>query len=122
MMQEEEKSPLMGLVYWVGLVLVAVGALSLVYIAILMVGLIQSPMESEVIAWVSSAFAQNEILVSGFISDTHFEIHISEQLHFVLLGIVGLIAISIMTRVLHGLLSSGVSLIKLSMSDEKKRS
>jgi hypothetical protein len=120
MIQQEEQTPLMGLVYWVGFALVAVGALSLIYIAILVVGLVQSPMESELIAWVSAAFAENDTLLSGYISETQFEIHANEKLQFMLLGLVGLIAISIMTRVLHGLLTSGVSLIRLSRIDLKK--
>lgn len=120
MIQQEEKTPLMDLVYWVGLALVVVGVLSLVYIATLVVGLIRSPVESELIAWLSGAFSHSDLLLSGYINETHFEIHANDKLQFVLLGIFGLIAISIMTRVLHGLLSSGVRLMQLSRIDRKK--
>lgn len=121
MIKQKETTPLMGLVYWVGMGLVVVGALSLVYIAILIVRLIQSPMESELIVWISGTFGQDESLLSGYISDAPFEIHMDETLQYMLLGLVGLIAVGILTSVLHGLLTSGVSLIKLSRMDEQKR-
>ncbi len=117
MIQQEEQSSLKGLVYWIGLALVVVGALSLIYIAILVVELIQSPMDSELIAWVSTNFAENDMLLSGHIDQTLFEIHADDRVQFILLGILGLIAISILTRVLHGLLTAGVGLIKLSRQE-----
>lgn len=118
MIQQEESSPLKGLIYWVGLVLVVTGALSLLYIAIIVVQLIQAPAESELIGWVAASFSNDELLFAGHIDQTAFEIRANDKLQFMLLGLFGLIALSILTRVVAGLITSGVGLIKFSKAGE----
>ena len=118
MIQQEESSPLKGLIYWAGLVLVVTGALSLLYIAIIVVQMIQAPAESELIAWVAASFDTEELLFAGHIDETTFAIHANDKLQFVLLGLFGLIALSILTRVVATLITSGVGLIKFSKAGE----
>ncbi len=120
MIQQEENSPLKGFVYWVGLALVVGGALSLIYLAMLVVQLIQSPTESELIAWVVANFGEEGVLLAGHINETQFEFHGNEKLQLILLGILGLIAISILTGVVNTLITSGISLIKFSKADDKQ--
>lgn len=118
MIQQEESSPLKGLIYWVGLVLVVSGALSLLSIAFIVVQMIQAPAESEMIGWVAASFGNEALLFAGHIDDTAFEIHANDKLQFILLGLFGLIALSILTRVVARLVTSGVALIGFSKSSE----
>ena len=118
MIQQEESSPLKGLIYWVGLVLVVTGALSLLYIAIIVVQMIQAPAESELIGWLAASFSDDELLLAGHIDEAAFEIHANHKLQFMLLGLFGLIALSILTRVVARLITSGVALIRFSKADE----
>ncbi len=117
--QQEESRTLKGLVYWVGLALVVGGALSLLYIAVLVFQLIQSPADSELIAWVTVNFTHEDMLLAGHVNDTQFELHANDKLQFLLLGILGLIAVGILASVVNALITSGVSLIKFSQTDDK---
>ncbi|MEJ2453941.1 MAG: hypothetical protein P8103_07270 [Candidatus Thiodiazotropha sp.] len=120
MIKQEENSSLKGFVYWVGLALVVGGALSLIYLAVLVVQLIQSPTESELIAWVVANLGEEGVLLAGHINETQFEFHGNDKLQLILLGILGLIAISILTTVVNALITSGISLIKFSKTDDMK--
>jgi hypothetical protein len=118
MIQQEENSPLKGFVYWVGIALVVSGAVSLLYVAILVVQIIQSPSESQLIAWVMSSFGSEELLFAGYLNETQFEVRANDELQFILLGLLGLVAISILARVVSTLITSGVALIKFSTTEK----
>ena len=115
--QQESSNPLKTLSYWLGVALVIGSALSLIYIAIMVIQLIQSPEESKLIVWIGVNFKDSIMLFSGQINEVPIEFRGNDKLQFLLLSILGLIAITILGGVLKALLMAGIELIKFSKSD-----
>jgi uncharacterized membrane protein YgdD (TMEM256/DUF423 family) len=115
--QQESSNPLKTLAYWLGVALVIGSALSLIYIAIMVIQLIQSPEESKLIVWIGVNFKDSIMLFSGQINEVPIEFRGNDKLQFLLLSILGLIAITILGGVLKALLMAGIELIKFSKSD-----
>jgi hypothetical protein len=124
-MNHEVNESVKGLVYWVGISLVCAGSFSLIYLAISVFQVVQSPSESELVSWVITSVSNSELLLNGHVGGKLFEVRASQPLHYLFIGIIGLLAIGILARVVSTLITGGVSLIRLStgeikdVSDEK---
>ncbi len=119
MMNHEVNESVKGLTYWVGISLVCAGSISLIYLAISVFQVVQSPSESELVSWVITSVSNSELLLNGHMGDKIFEVHASRPLHYLFLGIIGLLAIGILARVVGALITGGVSLIRLSTVEIK---
>jgi hypothetical protein len=118
--QQEKSYPVKSLIYWLGVALVICGALSLIYIAVMVLQLIQSPEESKFVTWVGINFKDTVMLLTGHIDETQIEISGNDKLQFFLLSILGLIALSILAGVVKALLGTGIELIKFTLNDRNK--
>lgn len=117
--RQEKSSSLKTFTYWIGVALIISGALSLLYIAFMVIQLIQSPEESKLIAWIGINFRDSVMLFSGQINEVPIEFRGNDKLQFLLLSILGLIAISILAGVLKALIMAGIELLKFSKNDIK---
>ena len=105
--------------FWIGVFLVAGGALSLVYLAMSIVQVIEGPGQSGLIKWLMVSI-NNELVMNGVINERTFELHISEVFHYMFLGIIGLIMLNILAIVVNTLISGGIELIVFSAKGERK--
>ena len=105
--------------FWIGVFLVAGGALSLVYLAMSIVQVIEGPGQSGLIKWLMVSI-NNELVMNGVINERTFELHISEVFQYMFLGIIGLIMLNILAIVVNTLISGGIELIVFSAKGERK--
>jgi hypothetical protein len=104
-------------IYIVGLILVFSGAASLVYLAISVIQVLQSPQESELVQWIVSTIGNNELILSGYSNEDKFELRASEAFQYLFFGVIGLMMLNILTSVVNSLISGGIQLIKFSNQD-----
>lgn len=109
-LQDKIKGP----VFTIGLILVICGSISLIYLAISVVQVIQSPEESGLVKWIVSTVGEKELVLSGHANENKFEIHASEPLQYLFLGLLGLVMLSILATIVNTLISGGIKLIMFS--------
>lgn len=112
--QSNLQNKIKGPIYTIGLILVFCGSVSLIYLAISVVQVIQSPEESGLVGWVVSTVGGNELILSGHANEDKFELHASAPLQYLFLGIMGLMLLSILTTIVNTLISGGIKLIMFS--------
>lgn len=100
-----------GPVFIIGVMLVLAGAISLTYLAASVIQVLQSPQESELVQWVTSTVGNNDLILSGNFDGKKFEVHATDVLQYLFLGIVGLVMLSILATVVNALVSGGIKLI-----------
>ncbi len=73
--------------FWVGAFLVLAGALSLVYLGVVVIQLIQSPAESDLLKWFAVNVELSELVLNGRVNENTFEINASEVFQYMVMGI-----------------------------------
>lgn len=121
MIQQDPEKGVQGLVYWMGIALVGAGGLCLIYLALSLVQLMQSPGGSDLVNWVLSSAWDNGTLVSGHLNENLFEIRVSDKLQYLLLGLIGLIAIGVFAKVVGILIEGGIALIRFSVKESDNK-
>jgi hypothetical protein len=115
-----------GPVFFIGATLVLAGAISLVYLAISVIQVIQSPQESELVQWITSTAGNTDLVLSGHFDGKKFEVHATEAFQYLFLGIIGLAMLSILATVVNALVSGGIKLIMFAKQEsgeqEEKKS
>ncbi len=104
-------------IFFVGLILVIAGTISLVYLAASVVQVVQSPQESGLVQWLISTSENKDLILSGYSNDDKFELHASEAFQYLFFGIIGLMMLNILTSVINSLISGGIQLIMFSNRD-----
>ena len=115
--QSNLQDKIQGPVFIIGIVLVFCGSISLIYLALSVVQVIQSPEQSGLVKWVVSTVDSNEFILSGRANENKFELHASSPFQYLFLGIMGLVMLSILTTVVNTLISGGIKLIMFSKQE-----
>jgi hypothetical protein len=98
--------------FWIGAVLVAAGTVSLLYLAMVVVQVINEPEGTLLVQWLVAKVSESEMFLSGHLGEVQFEIKASSALQYISLGIIGLVLVSILSAVVRGFIQSGIQLIK----------
>ena len=95
---ERMKAP----IFLIGVSLVFAGSFALLYIAYVLLNLIQSPLNSELLIWVSENIANEKFFVSGQINQSPFELSASPVLQYLFYGFIGLCLIGVLSSIING--------------------
>jgi disulfide bond formation protein DsbB len=106
-------------ILWLGLTLIILGSVSLIYLAITTVEILQNPSQVELVKWLKSSVEESDLLVHGKFGNHNFEIEASEAVQYLFLGIIGLTMISILISVINAFISGGIKLVTFSQSTPK---
>jgi hypothetical protein len=101
-----------GPVSLIGMLLVLSGAIALIYLAISVVQVIQSPQESEWVQWITSTVKNSDLVLSGHFNENEFQLHATAAFQYLFLSIIGLAMLSLITTVVNALISGGIQLIR----------
>jgi hypothetical protein len=101
-----------GPVSLIGMLLVLSGAIALIYLAISVVQVIQSPQESEWVQWITSTVKNSDLVLSGHFNENEFQLHATAAFQYLFLSIIGLAMLSLFTTVINALISGGIQLIR----------
>jgi hypothetical protein len=101
-----------GSVSLIGALLVLSGAIALIYLAISVVQVIQSPQESEWVQWITSTVKNSDLVLSGHFNENEFQLHATAAFQYLFLSIIGLAMLSLFTTVINALISGGIQLIR----------
>ncbi|MEJ2425350.1 MAG: hypothetical protein P8101_12975, partial [Candidatus Thiodiazotropha sp.] len=92
--------------------LVLSGAIALIYLAVSVVQVIQSPQESEWVQWITSTVENSDLVLSGHFNENEFQLHATAAFQYLFLSIIGLAMLSLITTVVNALISGGIQLIR----------
>ena len=121
MMAREREIPeeIRGPVFYFGIVLVVTGAVALIYLAISVVQILQSPADASIVKWVLETVAESEVILAGHINDEPFEFRASEPFQYMFLSVLGLMMVSLLTAIFSNLLRGGLQLMRMSHDSDK---
>jgi ABC-type dipeptide/oligopeptide/nickel transport system permease component len=99
-------------VFWLGAAMVVAGSVTLIYLALLCIQIIRNPSEVELIKWLLAGTGKGGLIASGHLDNKTFEINFSDTLQHMVLGVIGLIMVSILASIINTLIAGGIKLIQ----------
>ena len=109
--RREEPSFDLDLTACIGAALIGTGALCLLYVVVLVVQILKSPEESNLVQWVMEAAQRNEMILSGHSGEKNFSIEASEAFQLIFLAILGLIIVRLITSIFMAFINQGIKLV-----------
>jgi len=102
-----------------GMILVGIGAMTLLLITISVVQIIRNPSKSDLVQWLDKTLEGQHAVLSGNFDGSTFEIQASEAFQYIFLCLVGLIILRLMTSIFMAFIKSGTAL--MAQANEKKK-
>lgn len=96
-----------------GLVLVAIGAVLLIYLGLMVIKILNTPEEVRIVQFALENVAVGEEAISGKIGDQEFEVNLSAPIRSALFLFLGVVLFGVLASILKALISGGVELIRL---------
>jgi len=104
-----------------GLILVAMGAVLLIYLGLVVVKVLNTPEEVRIVQFVQEHVQAGERAFSGRIDDREFEVNLSESVRTVSFLLLGVTIFGVLASILRALISGGIELIRLASSPREVR-
>lgn len=97
--------------FLLGLLLTGFGCLILLYIGLLVVQMINNPLDLKIVTLILEQIKPDGPAIFGSFGDTVLDINISETVKLVIFVFLGLFLISAVSNIVHVLIKSGISII-----------
>ena len=98
--------------FWIGVLLVAIGAGTLLYLGGSIFELFTDPANNALLQWVTARANEGELFLGGHLDQSQFAIKASPALQYLFFGVIGLILINILTAIIRAFIDSGIQLIQ----------
>jgi hypothetical protein len=106
--------------FWIGAGLAGLGALALLYLTGVVLDVLLAPGDSKLVTWVVQNTDAEDLVVSGKFNETVFELRSSAALQYIVYGCFALLLVSLVMRIVQGVITTGMKLIEFSKTLEVK--
>lgn len=102
-----------------GIILVAIGAVLLIYLGLMAIKILNTPDDVRIVQFALETVSVGEEALSGRIGDQEFEVNLSAPVRSVLFLFLGVVLLGVLAGILKTLIAGGVNLIRLATEPGK---
>ncbi|MCI5128460.1 MAG: hypothetical protein D3907_08170 [Candidatus Electrothrix sp. AUS3] len=98
--------------FWIGVILVVAGVISLLGLAAIIVQIIIDPEGVALMQWLTEKVSPKGFYFQGYVAKTPFQFNVSSALQYIFLGIIGLVIVNIFAALVGKFITVGAELIQ----------